>query len=417
MKIAHPLLRAIASVVLILATTVSSQEEAKCRHGLTANDIAASSGLDLTGKVALVTGGRSGLGFAITEALLRQNCTVVIASRDEELNIAAVEKLRELVSGANVSYQIFDLEEFSSVRSLATEFISSYDRLDYYFGNAGQGDFQAQPLTVDGYERIFQVNYVAQFLLVHLLLPILRKGNGPSRVVLTASSTHSLACGDLGLSEDCFGDGSAISKLPFDQAGLDAIGNTFLCPPIYSSYPTTKFLLVQLARELTKREAEAGNKVLAYAWAPGNINTALNPWASCCIGPYDNVGESCRYQLPYVGPKHADGSPNPPSPPVTNHWTSPAHGAMAALYSALKVDPIDAGQFYASYWKCEAEKGYFDHGITSESRSEIFDLSKVWAGIDTTAEPPADDTSSGTILSVQWGVLQTAFFLLCRMLL
>ena len=323
-------------------------------------------------------------GYATTEALLRVGCKVVIASRDLSKNQQAVQDLKSAVSGADVSYMIFDLESFDSVRAFAADFVGNHTRLDYYFANAGQAALGAQPLTVDGYERIFQVNFVSQVLLLELLLPLLRQSRTPARVLLTASSTHSLACGSLALApeDQCWGDGSAIVKLPFNQAGLDAIGNTFECFPTYGSYPITKFLMVQLAREVAKREADLGNQVYSYSWAPGNIYTDLNPSAVCCIGPFDTSGQ-CRYQLPYVGPKDNDGNPNPSNPPEQNHWTSAAHGAMAAI-TALMANSTESGSFYATYWECQPEKGYFPQGITPSARAEVYDLSKSWAGVTTT---------------------------------
>lgn len=304
---------------------------------------------------------------------------MVIASRDESKNQEAVQNLTSTVSGADVSYMTFDLESFESVRTFAADFVKNHSRLDYYFGNAGQGSFGSQPLTVDGYERIFQVNYVSQVLLLELLLPLLRDSQG--RVLLTASSTNAQACGTLGLTpeDECWGDGTAMAKLPFDQAGLDAVNNTFQCSPLFGTYPVTKYLMTQLAREVTKREAD--NQVYAYSWAPGNINTDLNPFASCCIGPIDGSEENCRYQLPYVGPTDEDGNPQPPDPPVPNFWTSPPHGTMAAMYAALIANSTEAGSFYATYWECQVEKGYFPQGITPEARSEIYELSKSWAGM------------------------------------
>jgi len=198
---------------------------------------------------------------------------------------------------------------------------------------------------------------------------------------------------------------------------VDAVGGTFECSPTYGTYPVTKYLMTQLAREVTQREADAGNKVYAYSWAPGNIYTDLNPFASCCIGPLDNPGQTCRYQLPYVGPKDDDGNPNPPDPPVQNHWTSPAHGAMAAMYAALMANASESGSFFATYWECEVERGYFPQGVTQEARSEIYELSKSWAGIASavptsppSALPSNTPTSSGTTLSTT--TLTTLFLII-----
>ncbi|CAB9513741.1 Dehydrogenase/reductase SDR family member on chromosome X [Seminavis robusta] len=367
----------------------ATAQEPSCPHGLSANDIAARSELDLTGNTALITGGRSGLGYAIAEALVQQNCTVVIASRSVPENQQAVAKLQAL--GGDVSYAIFDLEDFSSVEAFAAELTANHSRLDYYFGNAGQGGSGAQPLTVDGYERIFQVNYAAQFLLIERLLPLLRASGEPARILLTGSSSNSLACGSLGMAagnfqpDVCFDSnstsGNAMSVLPFDQTGLDAVNSTFDCPPLAGTYPLTKFLMIQLAKEVSRREAEAGNPVYAFSWAPGNIQTDLNPWAACCVGPVEWFGPTCRYQLPYVGPTDDLGNPNPPDPPVPNHWSSPAHGTMSALHAALHAPVTEAGNFYAAYWECEANKGFFPQGMTEQGRMELYEKSLEWVGI------------------------------------
>jgi len=333
----------------------------------------------------------------------------VIASRNLSKNQEAVQNLTSTVSGADVSYMTFDLESFENVRAFAADFLGNHSRLDYYFGNAGQGAFGSQPLTVDGYERIFQVNYVSQVLTLELLLPLLRETKG--RVLLTASSTHAQACGTLGLTpeDQCWGDGSAISNLPLDQTGLDAVNNTFDCSPLFGSYPVTKYLMMQLAREVTKREAD--NQVYAYSWAPGNINTDLNPFASCCIGPIDT--QSCRYQLPYVGPQDEEGNPDPPDPSVPNSWTSTAHGAMAAIYAALIANSTDSGSFYATYWECQEEKGYFSQGITPEAQSDVYDLSKSWAGIPEETSSTSDATSKMS-LSVMGSLVLSNMVLLSK---
>ena len=165
-----------------------------CPAGLTALDIADRSGLDLTGKVALITGGRSGLGYRIAETLLHLGCTVIIASRDGLKNEAATKKLQEETGNTNISFMTFDLSSFDSVRSFAAKFLENYSRLDYYFGNAGQGPLpdvfrKDKPTTENGYERLFQVNYVSQILLVELLMDLLRSTQ-PSRIIFSSSVIH-----------------------------------------------------------------------------------------------------------------------------------------------------------------------------------------------------------------------------------
>ncbi|KAL3909047.1 MAG: hypothetical protein SGILL_008244, partial [Bacillariaceae sp.] len=324
------------------------------------------------------------------------NCTVIIASRSEEGNQMAVTQLQETVPGANITYAIFDLEDMGNVDQFAKEFSANHSRLDYYFANAGQGDSGAQPLTTDGYERIFQVNYLAQFLLIEGLLPLMRASGEPARVLLTGSSSNSLACGTLGLAagdgrEDvCFQDApdNALSILPFGQNGLDAVNGTFDCPPLAGTYPLTKYLMINLAQEISRREMAAGTSVTAYAWAPGNIRTDLNPWASCCVGPVEWFGPTCRYQLPYVGPVDELGNPAPPNPPVSNHWSSPEHGALAAMHAALHA--TDPGSFYATYWECETNKGFFRQGMTDAGQAELYEKSLTWVGLDNFPSMPEE---------------------------
>ena len=99
--------------MLALSTLLVSAQSLTCQHGLTANDIAASSGADLTGKVVLITGGRSGLGYATAEALARQGATIVIASRNRALNQEAAAQLRSDTGNVNVDYDVFDLESLA----------------------------------------------------------------------------------------------------------------------------------------------------------------------------------------------------------------------------------------------------------------------------------------------------------------
>ena len=348
--------------VLQTASSQGTNATKSCPFGNTAQDIAAQSGLNLEGKIALVTGGRSGLGRRIAEALLARNCTVIIASRHEMRNQLAVEDMAYSYPGSNVSYMTFDLEDFSSVRSFAANFIQSYPRLDYYFGNAGQSEeLTSSDITMDGFERMFQVNYVAQFLLVQLLLPLMRDTPSASRIILTASSTHATACGNLGLGEQdedgnqfCFDetiDNSAFDYLPLDKKRFESVpASAWGCG--YGPYSVSKYLMIQFGKELAKREL--GNNVYAYSFAPGPINTGLLPGTfDCCFvnQGYGWPGPQCRWDLPYVGPTDEAGNPNPPPYSVPNFWVSPEHGTMSPMFAALQADESDSGSFISTYYE------------------------------------------------------------------
>jgi NAD(P)-dependent dehydrogenase (short-subunit alcohol dehydrogenase family) len=102
-----------------------SDQPVACPRDLTANQLAESSGIDMSGKVVLVTGGRSGLGFAVSEAMATLGATVVLASRNKTGNEEAVKLLAEK-TGATVHWMPLDLESFTNVRAFAAAFIERF---------------------------------------------------------------------------------------------------------------------------------------------------------------------------------------------------------------------------------------------------------------------------------------------------
>merc|ERR1711871_537321 len=115
--------------------------------------------------------------------------------------------------GGNVVGMVLDLSSFQSVRNFTRQFLKDYNVLNYLINNAGMSglDSHGQPhshQTEDGFEEVFQVNYLGHFLLTELLLPLLRQNHGfsPSRIVNTASYEEYRACSMLNASDDCFKD-------------------------------------------------------------------------------------------------------------------------------------------------------------------------------------------------------------------
>jgi len=360
----------------------------------------------------LVTGSRSGLGFEIAKSLLGQGATVIIASRSLARNTQAVQSLKdEFGSDANISFMTFDLELLDSVREFCKDFKENHDRLDYLFLNAASSGFLSDiqwindgntrvptPITSDGYDSIFQAVYIGQVLIAESLRPLLRDTDGPSRVIMTSSSTHAAACpllvGPVGNNE-CFDD---------DSTSLDMLPLTDPDASEGTGYPIGKYLILQMVKEWKTRYS--GDDIHAYSWAPGNILTALNSGASPNTGnlTFDNT----LFFLPYVGPINvATGMPVLDVPPQFTFFNSPAHGAKAAIYQALMAPEEDAGSFVASYWECEVNKGAFMQGMTEERRSAIYDASLKWAGLteddngdggdgDKQDEPSNVDTGNAT---------------------
>jgi NAD(P)-dependent dehydrogenase (short-subunit alcohol dehydrogenase family) len=139
------------------------------------------------GKVALVTGGTSGIGKATAMALSAMGADVVVVGRDRERGEGAAAEIRAR-TGGKVDLALADLSSQAEVRALADEFKRRYDRLDVLVNNAGLVQ-STRTETVDGLETTFATNHLAPFLLTNLLLDLLEK-SAPSRVVTVSSEAE-----------------------------------------------------------------------------------------------------------------------------------------------------------------------------------------------------------------------------------
>jgi retinol dehydrogenase 14 len=139
------------------------------------------------GKVALVTGGTSGIGKATAMALAAMGADVVVVGRDRERGEKAAAEIRSQ-TGGKVDLALADLASQAGVRELAEGFRSRYDRLDVLVNNAGLVQ-STRTETADGLETTFATNHLAPFLLTNLLLDLLKK-SAPSRVVTVSSEAE-----------------------------------------------------------------------------------------------------------------------------------------------------------------------------------------------------------------------------------
>ena len=147
---------------------------------------------ELAGKVAVITGGNSGIGKETAVGLARMGAHVVIAARNPEKAAAAVKEVQERASaGDRVETIPIDLASFASVRAFVDTFTATHDRLDILVNNAG-GVLAKRTVTEDGHEAQFQINHLSHFLLTHLLRDTLGH-SAPARVVNIASDAHESA--------------------------------------------------------------------------------------------------------------------------------------------------------------------------------------------------------------------------------
>jgi NAD(P)-dependent dehydrogenase (short-subunit alcohol dehydrogenase family) len=144
--------------------------------------------MKMTGKTVLVTGSTDGVGRYVAARLAAAGAKVLIHGRDSERAKKLADELRGRGHRAPIFYQA-DLSSLSGARQLAQAVIAEHKRLDVFISNAGIGSGTLGPerrASADGYELRFAVNYLAGFLLAHLLLPLL-KASAPSRIVNVAS--------------------------------------------------------------------------------------------------------------------------------------------------------------------------------------------------------------------------------------
>ncbi|WP_217239843.1 oxidoreductase [Streptomyces sp. AC555_RSS877] len=202
---------------------------------------------DQRGRVAVVTGSNSGIGYAAARELARRGARVVLACRSEARGTDAGDRIATEVPGAEVEFARLDLGDLASVGQFAAAF--PYDRLDLLVNNAG---VMALPYgtTADGFETQFGVNHLGHFALTGLLLPALLATPG-ARVVTVSSMMHSMANID-------------INDLNSERRYRRWI-----------AYARSKTANLLFTHELARRLAAHGADVVAAAAHPGYAATNL----------------------------------------------------------------------------------------------------------------------------------------------
>lgn len=147
---------------------------------------------DLTGRVILITGGTSGLGYAAAEQLARCGATLVIVGRTAERNDRAIAELTTTTGNPLITQVTADMGDLDQVRHLAQRVLADHDRLDVLIHNAGALDPERH-VAPDGTEATVASQVVGPFLLTDLLLDRLAE-SAPARV-LTMSSGGMYATG------------------------------------------------------------------------------------------------------------------------------------------------------------------------------------------------------------------------------
>jgi NAD(P)-dependent dehydrogenase (short-subunit alcohol dehydrogenase family) len=205
-------------------------------------------GIDLRGKVALVTGASGGLGAETARALAARGAAVTLTARDTAKAEQVAETIRAAQPGAKLAVRPLALDRPDSVRDFAKSWLAENRALHLLLNNAG---VMACPLarTAEGWEMQFATNHLGHFLLTALLVPALRAAGG-ARIANTSSGGHRM-------SPVVFED------IHFERRSYDK----------WAAYGQAKSANVLHAVELDRRLAGFG--VRAFGVHPGMIVTEL----------------------------------------------------------------------------------------------------------------------------------------------
>ncbi|MEG8278735.1 oxidoreductase [Streptomyces sp. AHA2] len=143
---------------------------------------------DQQGRIAVITGANTGIGFEVAKALARRGASLVLAVRDTDRGKRAADSLAALAPAAAVRVQHLDLGSLASVRAAAAELRATSPRIDLLINNAGVM-YTPQQTTADGFELQFGTNHLGHFALTGLLLDLL-PASPAARVVTVSSAGH-----------------------------------------------------------------------------------------------------------------------------------------------------------------------------------------------------------------------------------
>jgi NAD(P)-dependent dehydrogenase (short-subunit alcohol dehydrogenase family) len=204
-------------------------------------------GVDLTGKICVITGATGGLGLMAARGLASVAATVVLAGRDAGQLRSATETIKNETPTAAVDTVEIELASLESVRSAAASICGRFPQIDVLINNAGVM-FTPLQRTRDGFELQFGVNHLGHFELTRSLLPLLTAGS--ARVVNLSSDGHRI--GDIDLDDPNW------EHRPYDK---------------FQAYGASKTANVLFTVALDERYRDSG--VRSFAVHPGTVATSL----------------------------------------------------------------------------------------------------------------------------------------------
>ncbi|MBY0290347.1 MAG: SDR family NAD(P)-dependent oxidoreductase [Mycobacteriaceae bacterium] len=206
---------------------------------------------DQSGRVAIVTGANSGLGYDTAALLAGKGAHVVMAVRNLGKGNEALQRIQGTHPNAQVDLHELDLSSLDNTRKAAEAMRSAYPRIDLLINNAGVMYVPTREATDDGFEMQFGTNHLGHFALTGLLLDNLIGVDG-SRVVTVSSVGHRI-----------------MAKIHFDDLNWEHSYNRV------KAYGQSKLANLMFTYELQRRLAAKGAPTVALAAHPGFSDTEL----------------------------------------------------------------------------------------------------------------------------------------------
>ncbi|KAF9473592.1 NAD(P)-binding protein [Pholiota conissans] len=221
---------------------------------------------DLTGKVVIVTGANTGIGYSTVKHLARKGAKVYLGARSEEKGKAAVEKLQgEGIGAGEVVWLPCSFNTPAQAKEAAEHFLKLENRLDILVNNAGcTGDDKP---AQDGITEMMMVNHIGTFQFTTSLLPLLQKtSEDPAadvRIITLASDAHRQG---------------VATKPDLDFKSLDIFRNFFNDDriPYFSRYFISKLANVLFTNALQRKLSSSNPNIICISLNPGLVKTSIS---------------------------------------------------------------------------------------------------------------------------------------------
>lgn len=207
-------------------------------------------GQDLLGKIYVVTGANSGIGFEAAQNFASRGATLALVCRSEARGSKALETIRAQTGNDKLRLYLADFSSLADVSRMASELLTHYPKIDVLCNNAG-GVNSSRVVTTEGFETTFVANHLSGFLLTIRLLPALIKAGetARARIVFTSSLGHKN------------------SPIDFADLNLEHAYSTL------KAYGRSKLMNLLTAREVQRRYGNLN--VVASSFHPGTVRTAI----------------------------------------------------------------------------------------------------------------------------------------------